>query len=317
MRSGDTILIDFGINDSISSSNKMTIDEMKAQMKLIIDAAKAKNVEPILISPVYNSKYQRRTYFTYNSGTETNDMYAFAKEMGVDCIDLNKWTQLYVNKAIEETGDANWVKNNYHVADELHLTQHSAVMAASFIAAAMEQLGYETADYACNYADISSIGDGNVRGTETGVKRVYSVEEMRKFMRLEQSEPTATPEATSTPEPTGIPEATSTPEVTSTPEATSTPEPTEIPSVDKVTLSYSADTKTLALTAPDGEVTSAVVIKASYTDGAMSGVKIYPLTFENLTAEIRDIEITGNDKVYVWDSMKGIEPLSDVFTLSE
>ena len=48
-----------------------------------------------------------------------------------------------------------------------------------------------------------------------------------------------------------------------------------------------------------------------------SDVTSYPLTFANLIADITDIEITGNDKVYVWDTMKGMKPLSDVFTLSK
>lgn len=184
MQSGDTILIDFGINDAISSSNKISVDEMKQYMKTIIDAANAKGVTPIIISPVYNSKYQHRSYFTYDISSETNTMYDFAAEIGIDCIDLNKWTQLYVNNAIKETGDENWIINNYHIADNLHLTQHSAMLAASFIAAQMEQMGYETADIICNYTDISNILDGNIRGDKTNITRIYSVEEMKKFMGI-------------------------------------------------------------------------------------------------------------------------------------
>ena len=289
MQPGDTILIDFGINEVASSSNKLTKEQMQEQMKLIIDAAKAKNVTPILISPVYNGKYQSKAYFTYNAGNETNDMYEFAKGMGIDCIDLNKWTQLYVNKAIEETKDANWVKNNYHVDDNLHMTQHSALLAASFIAAAMEELGYETLDYSYIYNDISDVLEGNLRGTETGEKRIYSVAAAKAFM----SDGTIL-------------------------KPSDDPTPTPPPVSDKVTLSYDAETNTLTLTAPDDKVTSVVAIKASYTStGVMDSVKIYPLTFANLTAEVKDIEITENDKVYVWDTIEGMKPLSDIFTLSE
>ena len=183
MQPGDTILIDFGINDAVSGSNKMTIDEMKAQMKLMIDAAKAKGVTPILISPVYNGKYQHRTYFTYDASTDTNGMYEFAEENGIKCIDLNKYTQLYVNKAIDATGDENWRANNYHVADNLHLTQHSAVLAASFIAAGMAEMGYETSDYELIYEDIASVEEGNVRGDVTGAKRIYSADAAALFMK--------------------------------------------------------------------------------------------------------------------------------------
>ncbi|MBQ8301119.1 MAG: hypothetical protein IJX57_04065, partial [Clostridia bacterium] len=182
MQKGDTILIDFGINEVASSSNGITVDEMKQYMQTIIEAAKAKGVTPILISPVYNGKYQHKSYFTYSLASKENAMYAFAKEMEVECIDLNKYTQLYVNDAITVTGDENWRTNNYHVADNLHLTQHSALLAASFIVAEMKSMGYETTDYACTYKDISAIADGNVRGMESGVKRVYSIAEAEKFI---------------------------------------------------------------------------------------------------------------------------------------
>lgn len=182
MQKGDTILIDFGINEVASSSNGISIDEMKQYMSTIIDAAKEKGVTPIVISPVYNGKYQHKSYFTYSIASKENAMYDFAKEKGIECIDLNKYTQLYVNDAISSTGDQAWRTNNYHVGDNLHLTQHSAVLASSFIAAEMKAMGYETTDYAYTYKDISSIGDDNVRGEESGVSRVYSVAEAEKFI---------------------------------------------------------------------------------------------------------------------------------------
>lgn len=268
MQSGDTILIDFGINDSISSSNKITAEEMKTQMREIINAAKAKGVTPIIISPVYNSKYQHRSYFTYDVSTETNTMYDFAAETEVACIDLNKWTQLYVNNAIKETGDENWIINNYHIADNLHLTQHSAMLAASFIAAEMEQMGYETADGICNYTDISNVFDGNIRGDKTDITRIYSVKEMKKFMGIS----------------------------------------------DKVSISYNNDT--LTITANDAALKSAVVIKAEYNNNIMNSVKTYPITFTDKQAFIKGIDITANEKVYVWNSIgreNSMKPLSDVF----
>lgn len=192
MQKGDTILVDFGINDAISSSNKLELNEMKEYMKAISEEAKAKGVTPILVSPIYNGKYQHKTYFTYS--TDTNNMYAFAEEIGVDCIDLNKWTQLYVNDAITQTGDDEWRTHNYHVDDNLHLTQHSALLAASFIAAGMSELGYEISDYAYTYKDISEVCDGNVRGSETGTVREYGALKAREFMGLGDI-PTPTPES--------------------------------------------------------------------------------------------------------------------------
>lgn len=183
MQSGDTILIDFGINEAASSSNGITVDEMQQYMQTIIEAARAKGVVPILISPVYNQKYQHKTYFTYSIASKQNSMYDFAEKMGVECIDLNKYTQFYTNEAITQTGDENWKTNNYHVADNLHLTQNSALLAASFIVAEMKRMGYETTDYAHTYKDISAVNvDGYTRGAESGVSRIYSVDEAQKFI---------------------------------------------------------------------------------------------------------------------------------------
>ncbi len=182
MQKGDTILIDFGINDAISSSNKVDVDTAKANIKAIVDAAKAAETTPILISPVYNSKYQHRTYFTYNKASDSNILSDFAKELEAEFIDLNKYTMLYTDEAIAQTGDENWITNNYHVGDNLHMTQHSALLDASFICAQMKKMGYETTDFAYTYKDISSIGDNFTRGTESGVTRVYSIAEAEKFI---------------------------------------------------------------------------------------------------------------------------------------
>ena len=181
MQKGDTILIDFGINDAISSSNKVDVDTAKANIKAIVDAAKAAEVTPILISPVYNSKYQHRTYFTYNKASDSNILSDFAKELEVGFIDLNKYTMLYTDEAKAQTGDENWITNNYHVGDNLHMTQHSALLDASFICAEMKKIGYETTDYSYTYKDLSSL-DGTNRGSESGITRVYSIAEAEKFI---------------------------------------------------------------------------------------------------------------------------------------
>lgn len=183
MQKGDTILIDFGINEVASSSNRIDTDEMKQYMQTIIEAAKSKGVTPILISPVYNGKYQHKAYFTYSAASKENAMTAFADEMGIECIDLNKYTQLYVNEAAAATGDESWRANNYHVNDNLHLTQHSALLAASFIAAEMKQMGYAVTDYAYTYKDISSVNsEGFLRGAESGITREYSVAKAEEFI---------------------------------------------------------------------------------------------------------------------------------------
>ncbi|MCI8520972.1 MAG: hypothetical protein HFE50_05710 [Clostridia bacterium] len=181
IQKGDTLLIDFGINDAVSSSNRVDVETAKANIKLQADAAKAAGAEPIIISPVYNSKYQHKTYFTYNKASDSNILSDFAKEIGVGFIDLNKYTMLYTENAKEQTGDENWITNNYHVGDNLHLTQHSALFAASIICAEMSKMGYETTDYSYTYKDLASL-DGTNRGTESGVTRVYSVDEAKQFI---------------------------------------------------------------------------------------------------------------------------------------
>lgn len=183
----DVLIIDFGINDSVSSSNKINVDEMKQYMSEMAAMAKEKGAAPVLVSPVYNSKYQHKTYFTYSTSTKTNDITEFAKSIGVECIDLNKYTQLYVNQAKTDTNDTNWAVNNYQVGDNLHLTQHSALLASSFIAAGLKNMGYETTDFSYTYKDLSNLSTDTdskiIRGEESGVTRVYSVAEAEKFIK--------------------------------------------------------------------------------------------------------------------------------------
>lgn len=271
----DTILVDFGINDAISSSNKITVDEMKACMKDIADAVKAKGAKMILISPVYNGKYQHRTYFAYSSDTDSNAMTDFAKEIGVDCIDLNKWTQLYVNKAIADTGDPDWRTNNYHVGDNLHLTQHSAVLTASFIAAQMNELGYETTDYTYTYKDISGIGEGNIRGTETGVTREYSVSAAQEFMGIK---------------------------------AVATPKPTDKPD-QKLEVKYNDKTGQVTVEGGSGTAASGTLIKAVYDGAIMKSVEVQNIDFSQGAA----LTPEKGMKLFIWDSVDGMRPLSDEY----
>lgn len=182
MKKGDTILIDFGINDSVSISNKVDIETAKNNIKDIVDKAKTAGAEAILISPVYNSKYQHKTYFTYNRASDSNVLSDFAQEIGVGFIDLNKYTMLYTEEAISQTGDENWIANNYHVGDNLHMTQYSALLDASIICAEMKKMGYQTTDFSYTYKDILNIGENFTRGEESGYERVYSVAEAEKFI---------------------------------------------------------------------------------------------------------------------------------------
>lgn len=188
MQKGDTILICFGINDG---NKNVGIDNAKANIKRIVDTAKEKWATAILMSPVYSNKYQGKSYFTYSNGI--NELEAYAKELGVKFIDLNRFTMKYINDAVEETEDYSWAANNYHVGDNLHLTQHSATLVASIIAAQMADMGYETTDYAHPYRDISATAlDENsniIRGKETSVVRCYSIAEAKKLIEATLAPP--------------------------------------------------------------------------------------------------------------------------------
>lgn len=214
MKKGDSIIIDFGINDGHKNVGE---DVAKEYIKKIADTAKAAQAQPILVSPVYNMDYQNKSYFTYNPETGKNSLEDFAKELGVPFIDLNRYTQEYIEQAKTQTGDEKWTENNYHVNDTLHLTQHSALLAADFIAAGMKKIGYETTDFAYIYKDISGTvtdKEGNtVRGTETGAIREYSIAAVENMVNpyipsdktentpMPTAKPTVTPDPNVTPGP--------------------------------------------------------------------------------------------------------------------
>lgn len=280
MEPGDTIIVDFGINDSISSSNKMSIEDMQSYMRDIFDAAKAKGVQPILVSPVWNGKYQHRSYFTYDAASDSNDMYAFAEECGVPCIDLNKGSMLYKDDAIKATGDPDWAVYNYHVGDNLHQTQHSALMNAAIIAGGMGRLGYEVTDHAYTYKDIDSFdaSDSTARGNETGTERIYSVEALSGYVTVAGAAVSTEP-----------------------------PEP-------QAGISVKGDTVTV--THPDAK--NAVLLSVSYDDkGELNGMDVYELTFENGTAAAQVKDIEPGSALYVWDSLEKMTPLFDKFIVTE
>lgn len=267
----DTVIMCFGINDAVNSTHSVSVAVMKEQMRRVYDAVTAAGAKLIIVSPVYNTKYQSKTYFTYNPTSDANAGADFAAELGVPFIDMNKFTQLYVNRAAEETGDTSWVYNNYHVGDKLHLTQHGALLAASFIAGGMDALGYETTDFSYTYNDIASVDTTSyTKGDATGVTREYSVASAKKFMGLD------------------------------------TPDTKDWLTVDKegnVTVNLSSAPKT------------AVLVKASYTNGALSVLKSYSLEFKDNTASTKTDAPQNNDKFFVWDSLDTMIPLLNATTI--
>ena len=89
------------------------------------------------------------------------------------------------------------------------------------------------------------------------------------------------------------------------------------PSGEKVKPVYNAESKTLTLTAEDEDLNSALVIEAAYDGDTMTNVNLHTANFDAKTAIVTGIEISENERVYVWDSVAGMEPLSNVFTLSD
>lgn len=274
IRQGDTIIIDFGINDAVSTSNKISVDVMKEYMKNICDAVKAKGAVPILVSPVYCGKYQGKSYFTYNTSSGTNAEEEFAKEIGVQFIDLNKWLTIYTNNAIEATGDENWRTNNYHVGDNLHMTQHGALLAASIIAAGMNSMGYETTDYSYTYKDIKNIGEGYVRGEENAVSRNYSVNDAKQLMGI----------------------------------SVSTPTPTPIP--DGIVMKYDEKSGKVSVTSSDSTITSGTLAKAVYDGERLVSVSIQDINFSDGAV----IAPQDGMKLMLWNSAKEMKPLTDAYT---
>ncbi|MGM9935817.1 MAG: hypothetical protein ACI38A_00550, partial [Candidatus Ornithomonoglobus sp.] len=277
MEQGDTFLVDFGINDAVSSSNAVSVEVMKERMKVMFDAAAEKGVQSVLVSPLWNSKYQHRTYFTYSADNASNDMYEFAKECGIPCIDLNKGTMLYKDAAVEATGDSSWAANNYHVGDMLHQTQHSALFCAAIIAGGMKQLGYITTDYSYTYKDLAALDseDATKRGTESGITREYSIAALADYITVEGADIKVT-------------------------------EPTAPPVSEGI--SVIGSTVSVALADSD----SAVLIRASHdTDGRLTGMKAYDLIFTDGRAVQEIPELAENDELFVWDSLSGMKPLLD------
>lgn len=266
---GDVMLIDFGINDAVSSSNKITLDEMKVYMSKMINALKSKNAYPVLISPVYNNKYQAKSYFTYSN--QTNDMYEFAYENEIPCIDLNKGTQMYVNQAVEETGDDNWIANNYHVNDNLHLTQHSALMVAAIIAGGLSEIGIKTNDYSYTYKDVANISDSQ-RGEETGVNRIYSVDELKNYVTV-----------------SGI--------------TAPIPAPSQNPQESNMPAFMSYDGKVITIKSKDDNLKTAILAEVLYQeDKTLEYVKIHDIQFQNNSASL-ELESQIGTVFYLWNSI--------------
>lgn len=190
VQNGDTILINFGMNDV----KKSDIDTAKKNMEKIIDTAKTAGAQAVLISPICS--VSRVPMFNYDTVTGINEMESFAKEQKVPFIDLNKYLQEYIDEAKKASGDADWAVSNYHVPDNLHLTQYSALLAADIIAAGLKKLGYEMTDFSYKYTDISG-NKGN---------RTYSISEFESIVN--PYNPSAEPETTEAPAQTTAPNKT-------------------------------------------------------------------------------------------------------------
>ena len=133
--------------------------------------------------------------------------------------------------------------------------------------------------------------------------------------------PTPVPIPSPSPEPT--PTATSAPTPIPTPSLMPIPTPTAEPYV--VSIDYDAISGVLHLKSNDSQINAVTVIQAAYdADGQMTGVKLYPLTFSDgdLRAEINNMTISKNEKIFVWRGILGdkefsITPLSRVFTIED
>lgn len=90
---------------------------------------------------------------------------------------------------------------------------------------------------------------------------------------------------------------------------------TDVDLDDDGILSYSTETKALTVSLADAE--TADLITAEYTDGVISGVEVTPLTFTEGVATVENYEVSETAKVYLWDSLDGMEPLTSVGVYEE
>ncbi|MCH5186104.1 MAG: bacterial Ig-like domain-containing protein [Oscillospiraceae bacterium] len=84
----------------------------------------------------------------------------------------------------------------------------------------------------------------------------------------------------------------------------------------KVYTDYDASSGKLTLNAKDESVTSALVAAVTYDeDNIMTNAEIYSVEFTDGVAVLDDMEITEGVKIFVWDSISGMKPLAEKFTV--
>jgi lysophospholipase L1-like esterase len=143
MSSGDYLFIQFGHNDEHDydpSHYTIPYDTYQYYLKLFVDAARAKGVNPVLITPVERNLWYSDGSLDYSHGDYPPAMIALAQENDVPLIDLtSKSRDLYL-----ELGK-NYLTNYYFLSgDPTHFTLLGANETAKLVIEGIKELGSST-----------------------------------------------------------------------------------------------------------------------------------------------------------------------------
>lgn len=166
---GDIMLLESGYNDK---GHSIGTDVLKANVKEMVDKAKAKNIEPIIVTP------NASAHDYNNSVAWASTMIEAAQENGVKLIDLSKLSYDFLYELYGSEFTSNDVRYKYNVYSGVNTTRnsenglHSTYIAANCwamkVAEALYGLGYTTAvDTTYEYTFNDGTNDITVKVTPT------------------------------------------------------------------------------------------------------------------------------------------------------
>ena len=135
-KSGDYLLIQFGHNDSMSNRplRYTTIDEYKANLKTFVERARAKGVQPVLLTSIRCCLFENGEV-KVQDGIESyrNAMKEVASELNVPLLDIGERWRSYLNTIGEEAAKQLYMVS-YNGNDTTHPREEGAQLLAQTIA---------------------------------------------------------------------------------------------------------------------------------------------------------------------------------------
>lgn len=135
-KSGDYLLIQFGHNDSMSNRplRYTTIDEYKANLKTFVARARAKGVQPVLLTSIRCCLFENGEV-KVQDGIESyrNAMKEVASELNVPLLDIGERWRSYLNTIGEEAAKQLYMVS-YNGNDTTHPREEGAQLLAQMIA---------------------------------------------------------------------------------------------------------------------------------------------------------------------------------------